>query len=282
MVRPIKKVVEEVSSQLEQIYDAAEAKNIAMILLEDKHNIDRTDFLAEVEMSFDNELLQSDVDRLLANEPIQYVTETVFFYGRKFMIKKGALIPRPETEELVHLIVNGNKVDKPRILDVGSGSGCISISLEKELKGETIGIDISEDAIDISKENAQGLHSKTTFSHCNILEEQPTVDNLDILVSNPPYIPSEEKKLMHKNVLDFEPGEALFVPDSNPLLFYERIAEQGLDLLKDGGKLYFEIHENFGGELKTMIQNLGYQDVKTHLDMQGKERMVCATHSANN
>ena len=281
MISSIKKIVAKLSAQLEQVYEPLEAKNIAKLLLEDRHGVDPADFFEDGEVTVDEGMLQNDLNRLLEHEPIQYVTETAFFYGRKFVINKGALIPRPETEELVHLIVNENEVENPRILDVGSGSGCMTISLEKELKGETMGIDISEQAIEIARRNARGLNSTVSFELCDILVASPSVTDLDILVSNPPYIPSQEKKLMRKNVLEFEPEEALFVPNSNPLLFYRRISELGLELLRSDGKLYFEIHENFGDELKSLIEDLGYRGVTIHKDMQRKDRMLSATNSTS-
>lgn len=281
MIKPLNEIVDDLSGRLDQVYDSSEAKNIAMILLEDKYGVDRTDFFVGMDFSFDESSLEMDLARLLTNEPIQYITGFVHFYGQKFHVKKGALIPRPETEELVHLIVKKNKIAKPKILDVGTGSGCIAISLEKALRGEVFGVDVSEEAVEIAKENAKLLNSNTNFFLNNILGEVPKLSNLDILVSNPPYIPETERSLMHKNVLDFEPREALFVPDNDPLLFYKRIAELGLELLNEDGTLYFEINENFGGEVKTIVQNFGYKELKIHQDMQGKDRIICATNSAN-
>lgn len=276
VVLRIKEVIEKLASRLASIYGGSEAKNIALVLLEDKYNVDRSDLLFDKEVTLDGDLLEVDLERLLANEPVQYVTGFAHFYGRKFYVEKGALIPRPETEELVDLIVTESAGKQPSVLDIGSGSGCIAISLEQELKGVTNGIDVSDDALKISKLNAEQLGSSANFAKCDVLQEVPDFKDLDILVSNPPYIPNREKELMRKNVLDFEPREALFVHDSDPLIFYKQLAELGLQLLKTGGKLYFEIHENFGDEVKSMVQNFGYQEVLIHLDMQGKNRMLSA------
>lgn len=221
------------------------------------------------------EKLIADFERLKTGEPIQYILGKGPFYGREFIVTPDTLIPRNETEELVHLIIKENPKPKLRILDVGTGTGCIPISLALELKEpEVYGIDISEEALKIASLNAENLKAKVNFEKCDILTQVPKTRILDILVSNPPYIPIEEKGLMHRNVIDFEPELALFVTDEDPLIFYQKIAEKGKDLLKPGGKLYFEINERYGLLVSELLKILGYQSVKVHKDLNGKDRIV--------
>ncbi|MEO9483367.1 MAG: peptide chain release factor N(5)-glutamine methyltransferase [Ekhidna sp.] len=277
----MKQIWKETAKRLEKIYDRREAENITYLLLEDVFDISRSDILAEVKIQKHLTGIDEYIDRLLNGEPIQYVTGVADFYGRKFHIARGALIPRPETEELCEAIIQENDLIKPKVMDVGVGSGCIAITLANELKGEVFGTDVSREAIAIASKNARKLEADVAFSVSDILKEDLPESNLDILVSNPPYIPLSDQKEMRENVLDFEPSQALFVPDEDPILFYKRIAKKGLDHLKKGGKLYFEIHENFGNEVKNHLQKVGYTDVILHKDMQGKDRMISATNSAS-
>ena len=149
------------------------------------------------------------------------------------------------------------------------------------MEAEVFGTDVSGAALELANANASLLGAGVTFLKHDILTEPLTLDSLDILVSNPPYIPNSDKRMMHPNVLNHEPEIALFVPDDDPLIFYRRIAEEGRNALKDGGRLYFEIHENYGPQVKSLVESMGYTEVKVHLDMQGKDRMLSATNSAN-
>ena len=277
----VKQIWEETAKQLEKVYDGREASNITYLLLEDSFGITRGDILASVNKEVDRDELKRLIDRLLMNEPLQYVTGIADFYGRKFHIAPVALIPRPETEELCSLIISENKSDKPRILDVGVGSGCIAITLSKELESTVFGTDVSEEALVIAKKNAALNHSNAIFYKSNVLTEGLPEKELDILVSNPPYIPLSDKDAMHQNVLDFEPEQALFVPDEDPIIFYKRIADAGRESLKPEGRLYFEIHERFGKEVVSYLNESGFMYVQIHQDMQGKDRMISATNSAN-
>ena len=187
------------------------------------------------------------------------------------------MIPRNETEELVHLIIKENPEKGKKILDIGTGSGCIPVTLALEMKeAEVFGLDISDEGLEVAVRNAKKLHAPVEFFRCDILKEVPQVEDLDILVSNPPYVPKEDQTQMHRNVVDFEPHMALFVPDADPLLFYRVIGEKGRLLLKKGGRLYFEIYEKTAVAVKQLLENLGYQQVKIHIDLNGKERMVSA------
>jgi len=269
-------LVQKLSSQLE-IYDVQEAENLVNWLLEHHLGMRRIDMMRFLEEEDLPQKLWGDFDRLKAGEPIQYILGKAPFYGREFLVNSATLIPRNETEELVHLILKENKSEGLKVLDIGTGTGCIPISLALEMnRPEMYGLDVSKDALTIAAKNAKMLHASVTFLACNILEENPEVNDLDILVSNPPYIPEKGKSEMHQNVLDFEPGLALFVPDNDPLLFYRVIAEKGQKLLKPDGKLYFEIHEDFGTEVEELIQSLGYSGIRVLKDLNDKDRMIVA------
>ncbi|MFK7952678.1 MAG: peptide chain release factor N(5)-glutamine methyltransferase [Ekhidna sp.] len=272
----MKKIWNETADSLMKVYDRREAENISYLLLEDVFQISKSDVLLDNRKLIDADQLRKCIERLLNKEPLQYVTGFTYFFGRKFKVQKGSLIPRPETEELVQLIIENNNIERPKILDVGVGSGCICISLALELKGEVYGTDISDIALEIAMKNAADLGTEVSFRNHDILFSDLGVDELDILVSNPPYIPNQEKEMMNANVLNFEPENALFVPDNDPIIFYKRIGDLGLKSLKKDGKLYFEIHENFGEEVRKYLESVGYSNVCIHQDMQGKDRMMSA------
>lgn len=258
-------------------YDKQEAESLVSWLFEHHVGWRRTDILDSAdENSFPIKLFE-DLERLKTGEPIQYVFGKGPFYGREFLVTPATLIPRNETEELVHLIIKENPKAGLKILDIGTGTGCIPISLALEMNNpEVYGVDISEEALQIANQNADELSAKVTFSKCDILSEIPNIEQLDILVSNPPYIPEREKSDMHKNVLDFEPELALFVSNDDPLIFYRRIAVIGNQLLKREGKLYFEINEKYGNAVSSLMQDLGYSEVRVLKDLNEKERMVVA------
>ena len=198
-----------------------------------------------------------------------------YFCDHPFKVTPDTLIPRPETEELVYLISRENKGNL-KILDIGTGTGCIPISLKLMMNdAEVSGWDISGKALTIARENAKDLSANVEFEKMNALNIDSN-EKFDIVVSNPPYIPLSDKDSMHQNVLNFEPGLALFVEDNDPLLFYRRIAEFGKTNLNPAGKLYFEIHERFGSETKDLLMYLGYQDVVIIKDLNGKDRMIRA------
>lgn len=269
-------LVQKLAGQL-NIYDAQEATNLINWLLEYHLGLRRVDMMHFMEEKDLPAKLFEDLERLKAGEPIQYILGQAPFYGREFYVNSSTLIPRNETEELVHLIIKENKIKGLKILDIGTGTGCIPISLDLEiLDSEVYGVDISQEALDIAEKNAKKLKASVIFSRCDILEEMPLQSDLDILVSNPPYIPEKGKAEMHTNVLDFEPDLALFVPDEDPLIFYRVIAEKGMKLLKEGGKLYFEIHEDYGHKVVSLLEKTGYQKIKLHQDLNGKYRIVSA------
>jgi release factor glutamine methyltransferase len=269
-------LVQHWAAELRQ-YSTEEAENLVNWLLEHHLGLRRVDMMHFLDEKDLPQALKLDFERLKAGEPIQYIFGKGPFYGWDFLVNEHTLIPRNETEELVHLIIKENSQAGLKILDIGTGTGCIPISLDLEIKSpEVYGIDISEKALEVARKNGELLKSNVSFLKCDILNEMPNVRELDILVSNPPYVPEGEKSEMHRNVLDFEPELALFVPDLNPLLFYRVIGEKGKQLLKPGGKLYFEIHEKFGSGVAELLTRLGYQEVKVIKDLNGKERIASA------
>ncbi len=223
----------------------------------------------------------SITERLINQEPIQYITGIAPFYGYFFLVNPSVLIPRPETEELVYLIhdyIKKNKLDAPRILDIGSGSGCIPITLNLlNTDSEVVSVDISEEAIEVAKSNNSKLGSKVIFEKVDILDENQwnkLLGQFDIIVSNPPYIPNQEKSLMSSNVLDHEPHLALFVEDDNSLIFYEKIHDFVARFLKKDGVIFLECNEYNAQEVKSIYESLYVTEIVN--DMQGKERMVVA------
>lgn len=217
--------------------------------------------------------------RLLNHEPIQYITGEARFHGMDFKVTPDVLIPRPETDELVDIITGywGDREDLD-VLDIGTGSGCIAISLAKVLRfPDVTAIDNSSAALKVAEENARTLKTRVRFIEADVFTWCPASD-FDIIVSNPPYVDESEKSGMERNVLDHEPGSALFVPDSNPLVYYKRIAEIAEKHLKPGGALYFEINPRHCDEMENLLHARGFNDVTVSLDSSGKRRFVTATH----
>ena len=215
------------------------------------------------------------VSRLKQHEPIQYILGETEFYGLKIKVEPGVLIPRFETEELVDLIIKREKGLNVKILDIGIGSGCIAISMKKNLPGSDVwGCDISDTALRVTRENAALNDVSLTLEKFDILGKETFRENrFDIIVSNPPYVTEKEKQVMQKNVLDFEPWLALFVPDNDPLIFYRAIVYQAKQILIPGGKLYFEINETYGNEISALMTGNGYT-VEIIKDINGKERIA--------
>lgn len=263
-------------------YPDTEASAIAKAILTDVFQLSTTDLYASKDMNFSTnqaEKLEVIITRLRANEPLQYILGNCYFCGLNFHVEPGVLIPRPETAELVEWIISDRKSsDSPiRILDIGTGSGCISISLAKNLpQSEVYAWDISEDAIRIASDNANRLDANVRFRQTDVLGQVPTDTMMNIIVSNPPYITEAERTDMDANVTDWEPDTALFVPDNTPLLFYERIAEIGKQILTPDGTLYFEINQRFGTETVDMLRQKGYRNVELRKDLSGNDRMIKA------
>ena len=219
------------------------------------------------------------VERIDQNEPIQYVLGRSLFCGISFSVTPDVLIPRPETEELVELITARHAGSAPRILDMGTGSGCIAVSLAKKLPESRVEAwDISEKALQVARKNAQENQANVTFKQVDITRELPpeAVQPYDIIVSNPPYVCLREKAEMERNVLDYEPHLALFVPDEDPLLFYRAILRAGKRLLAEGGFIYFEINRMFGHQTVSLLRQNGYEKTEIIQDLSGNDRMVAA------
>ncbi|MEM9895389.1 MAG: peptide chain release factor N(5)-glutamine methyltransferase [Bacteroidota bacterium] len=271
-----KQIWEETITKLHKIYVYDEAKSIAFVLFEDLLGVSRSDILAEKLVEIDKEKLDYAVMKVLKHEPVQYVTGRVEFLGRNFKVSSEVLIPRPETEELAHLIIQENQLPKPKILDVGTGSGCLAISLQLAFKGEAFAVDISKEALELARHNASSLQSNVSFLEVDVLNDDLQETSFDLLVSNPPYIPDSDRAFMDANVLNHEPGLALFVADENPFIFYDRIAALGRKILSTGALLYFEIHERFGAHVQQILVQSAYSNVQVMKDMQGKDRFVKA------
>lgn len=267
------------TSELLDLYPEQEAWTLVEWLLEFHLGLRKVDLFHFLEESELPSGIFRDLERLKTGEPIQYILGKAPFYGREFLVSPDTLIPRNETEELVHLIIKENKAPGRRLLDVGTGSGCIPVTLALEMDNpELYAIDFSEPALRVAEQNAQALRANVNFELCDILRQTPDLSGLDILVSNPPYVPESDKSQMHANVLKYEPWSALFVPDTDSLVFYRVIAQKGAQLLRPGGKLYFEIHETQGESIRKLLTDLDYLHVRIYQDLNGKNRMCSAVH----
>lgn len=260
-----------------------EKQSLAYIIIDELFNINKSEIITDRSINISKSQgkeLKTFIDRINKNEPIQYILEEAEFYGRKFNVAQGVLIPRNETEELVDLIIKDSKEKKIKFLDIGTGSGCIPITLIKELKlNKGYAIDFDPRVIKIARQNAARHDVDIDFLMIDILTERIPVIGLDVLVSNPPYITESEKVLMKPNVLNYEPNTALFVSDDNPLVFYEKIAVKGRECLKDEGRLYFEINERFGNQVAQLLENEGYKNIEIIQDINGKDRIVKASNT---
>lgn len=271
-----------IRKELEGIFPPEEIESLILLIFEKVKGYSRTRFL----LSRDEELSEQDlqeiekiVSRLKNHEPIQYILGQTEFYGLPFYTLPGVLIPRPETEELVQWIIRENKLPSPRILDIGTGSGCIPVALQKNIpRAQVMACDISPLCLQAAKGNARLNTVQISVIEYDVLKNNPPVDfpPLDIVVSNPPYVMESEKLLMHRNVLEYEPALALFVPDDNPLLFYNRIADFSLVHLRPGGQLFFEINEALGKQTVEMLQGKGYLNIELRKDINDKDRMILA------
>ena len=220
--------------------------------------------------------LENIIFRLQKNEPIQYIRGIAEFCGRNFKVASGVLIPRPETAELVELIVKENP-NARHLLDIGTGSGCIAVSLAKNLEeAEVVSWDVSEKALQVAERNCRRNGVRVILEQRDVLLASPAGERFDVIVSNPPYITEKERADMSANVLEWEPELALFVPDDSPLLFYRKIAELGRDMLVSGGRLYFEINQEYGRETVDMLAGLEYKNIKLRKDLFQNDRMIKA------
>ncbi|MGC4040207.1 MAG: peptide chain release factor N(5)-glutamine methyltransferase [Flavobacterium sp.] len=271
--------------ELQSVYDAQEIDSFFYIILEKIHRMKRIDLALNPETVMDfNQIRQwkSIASDLIKQKPIQYILGETEFFGLRFEVNENTLIPRPETEELVEWIIQSTEREvgngKMNVLDIGTGSGCIAISLAKNLPdAEVFAIDVSEKALETAKKNARINQVEVTFLLKNILETEGLGQTLDVIVSNPPYVRHLEKEEIKPNVLEYEPHLALFVDDNDALLFYRKIAELALKSLSPNGKLYFEINQYLGKETVCLLEGLGFKNIILRKDIYGNDRMIQST-----
>ncbi len=282
--------------ELSSIYDEDEAHSIFLLVIEQYLSVSRSNYTLRKEEQVVSEklkLINSTLDELKTGKPIQYILGETVFYGLPFEVNETVLIPRPETEELVDWVIEKvlglqSPVDSLQpatrnlqfatILDIGTGSGCIAISLKKNLSQlHVTALDVSSEALTIAKQNAVLNEVEITFIEDDIITSHisPLTSQYSIIVSNPPYITQNEKEQMHQNVLANEPHLALFVSNERPLVFYEAIADFALENLIENGFLFFEINEYLGKETVDMLSHKGFKNIELRKDMQGKDRMIC-------
>jgi len=272
------------TKELKNVYETDELRNIIELVIEHITNMSRAEqvknkipYLTCTQL----EGLDAITERLKKNEPVQYVLGEAWFAGMKFKVNKNVLIPRPETEELVDWIVKESqksKVKSQNIIDIGTGSGCIPITLKKKLPEANVSaIDVCSEALFTATENALALNAEVNFVLLDFLDEEKwkELGKYDIIVSNPPYVKQSEINIMHARVKEFEPHLALFVPDEDALLFYKKLADFSLKHLRPGGSLFVEINEALGEQVVSLFR--GFANIELRKDMQGKDRMIKAT-----
>lgn len=292
----IGEVEKHIKNQLQIIYDGQEASAIAAMVMEQITSFSIAERIVEKEKILPQEqlfLVDQYLQRLLQHEPVQYILGSAHFYGMNLFVDGSVLIPRPETEELVDWIVKDVKASgknvfenndlqsdettQLKILDMGTGSGCIALALKQAIpKAEVWGCDVSDEALNIARRNGSALNIRVDFQGVNFLEEaqQKSLPTVDIIVSNPPYIPNSEQEKMKPNVLQYEPHQALFVPEEDVLIFYKAICQFSKKRLYENGSIYLEIHEDQGQQVIDLFRMEGYTSVELKKDMQGKDRMV--------
>jgi len=274
---------------LQNLYDVMEAESFFHLILEEKHQMKRIDLALNPDFAFSEEEIQewnSILEQLKKEIPVQYILGTTEFFGLKFKVNENVLIPRPETEELVEWIIHEDlkikRLKDVKILDIGTGSGCIAISLAKNIpEAKVYAIDVSPEALKIAKENAEMNQVEVVFLEKNILETNDLEMQFDIIVSNPPYVRNLEKEEIKKNVLDNEPHLALFVEEDDALIFYRKIAELATKNLHSNGRLYFEINQYLGEEMIELLHNKGFQDIELRKDIYDNDRMTKAVLKNN-
>lgn len=270
--------------QLRSITNDSEASQITDWVMENITRSKKTErmlYKNEALSSTEEAKLKEYTERLLRHEPVQYILNEAWFFGLRLYVDERVLIPRPETEELVEWIIANCKfpVDELKVLDIGSGSGCIPIAIKRRIrKSQVWSCDISEEALQVARKNATALNADVNFLQLDLLDKKnwAQLPAVDLIVSNPPYIPEENREQMQPNVLKYEPFIALFVPDNDPLVFYNAIADLGKEKLNAGGAIFLEIHEDLGDATTTLFRSKGYT-TELKKDMQGKDRMIKAT-----
>ncbi len=268
------------SALLKTIYNDGEAIAITNIIFEHFVKLNKSDLLLRGNEVLSTEMLSTlniALAKLLTHEPVQYITNEAWFYNLKFYVTNDVLIPRPETEELVHETISFLKTNNGKsVLDIGTGSGCIPISIKKNIPNtDVMAIDVSEAALTVAKENAHTNNVEINLKKINFLEENnyAAFESFDVIISNPPYIPEDEKNILDKNVTEYEPHLALFVPQNDALIFYKKIVSFAENHLNKNGRIFLETHENLAKETAAIFVEKNYfTEIKK--DMQGKERML--------
>ncbi|HEY4208191.1 MAG TPA: peptide chain release factor N(5)-glutamine methyltransferase [Puia sp.] len=286
----IQQAQRELVARLTPLYGEREAAHIGDLVMENitgKRKIDRLLNKDTMLTPFQTDVFHQYIFGLTKHQPVQYVLRESWFCGMKFYVDHHVLIPRPETEELVEWVAvesadrtNGFSATPLSILDVGTGSGCIAISLKKKLPAALVhACDISPDALSVARRNAASLRADIDFRLVDILDsrQREYLPALDLIVSNPPYIPFKDKSTMSPHVVDHEPHLALFVKDEDPVVFYQAIAQLGKERLSSTGVLYAEIHEDLAAPVTEAFKKAGYHDIVVRQDFQGKDRMIKAT-----
>lgn len=279
----MKNILTNIRTQLSSYYTTGEVTALSRILTTELLGIKESTYFLKDPVTLDSEQegkLQCALEQLKQQRPIQHILGYEDFCGLRFKVTEATLIPRPETSELVEWIAS-EEAGTPRILDIGTGSGCIAICLAKKIPGcKVTAWDISPEALSVAKENNSLNATNVEFAQVDILTHQPAQETFDIIVSNPPYIKEEEKSGMEANVLDWEPHTALFVPDNDPLLFYRAIAHKALAMLTPGGRLFFEINRAYGKETCEMLASYGYTQIELRKDFADNDRMIKAEKSS--
>lgn len=273
-----RETIDSLAARLTGLYDAREARSIARTAIAELSGLSLSALLTDPEAELAVAGLAEAETQLLAGRPLQYVVGHTEFYGRRFAVREGVLIPRPETEELVDRILRDEQ-EARTLLDVGTGSGCIAASLALELpRASVFAADISDDALAVAAENFRALGAEVTLRKADALKglAEAFPERFDVIVSNPPYVPRSDRATMHTNVRDYEPALALFVPDDDAICFYRAIAQAGRQMLREGGRLYFEIYERAAEEIACMLGAEGYTDTEVRTDLFGKPRMICS------
>jgi release factor glutamine methyltransferase len=276
------------AEKLKTVYEHREAENISDWIFENVTGLKKWERRENKKNELTEnhfEKIENYLEKLMKHTPVQYVLNEAWFYKMKFFVNENVLIPRPETEELVEWIINDLKNadadSEANIIDIGTGSGCIPVALKKELPDSNISaIEVSEKALLVAKKNAAKLNASINFFQINFLNEDAwkPLQAYDTIVSNPPYIPFNEKEILAKNVTDFEPAIALFVENNDPFIFYKKIAEFSKAHLKPKGKIFVEVHEAYANEVKNIFENSGCKS-EIKKDIYGKERMVKGIHN---
>lgn len=270
-------ILRRIAAPLVALYGEREARSIALLAASELSGLPESDFLTDPQAEIAIDGLDGIIDQLAAGCPVQYVTGTTTFLGRRFAVREGVLIPRPETEELVAWVLREERAAAV-ILDVGTGSGCIAATLAAELPHTTVSAaDISETALATAAENCRTLGVRVDLRRADALHDLAEVfaEPFDAIVSNPPYVPQRDRATMHINVRNHEPAEALFVPDDDPLVFYRAIARAGRRMLRPNGRLYFEIYHLYADALRTLLADEGYTDIRIRNDLFERPRMLC-------